>query len=230
MIRFISILVLIVTSFSVSANSVESVEVLKSLMPKVCHFSGVFNQSKQIKTLPVPLNSTGEFIYSCDLGLIWKTQKPIVESLVFTNQKLHFLVPEKLSIENLDGVQHDFLGNLLLGLMSGNTEFISKEFEIDVSEQKGETTQLTLQPKNKMIKRAIQSVTLEKESTANELQIVITDKNNQVTKIISSEKQQYAQSENITKDTDFSKQCMSLSADGCELLLNPVRISTSGQN
>lgn len=221
-----------------SASSDESLEVLKSLMPKVCNFSGEFSQSKQIKTLPVPLVSSGEFIYSCDLGLIWKTQKPIVESLVFTNQKLHFLVPEKLSVENLEGVQHDFLANLLLGLMAGNTEFISKEFEIDVSEKKGDVIQLTLQPKNKMVKRAIHSVILEKESSEessietnrNGLHILITDKNKQVTKIISSGKQQFAQSKVFTKGNDFSKQCMSLSSDGCELLLNPVRISTSGQN
>ncbi len=193
-------------------------------MPAACHFSGEFSQTKQIKTLPVPLVSNGEFIYSCDLGLIWKTQNPIVESLVFTNQKLNFLVPEKLLIENLEGVQHDFLANLLLGLMAGNVEFIAKEFEIEISEKKDNLIQLTLAPKNKMVKQAIDTVVLKKQTNKKELQILITDKNQQVTRIVSIEKQQFA------KNDDFSKSCTSLSADACNLLLNPVRITTSGQN
>ena len=224
MIRFVFLVVFVASCFSVSANSKEKLQALKSMMPKVCHFSGEFSQTKQIKTLPVPLVSNGEFIYSCDHGLIWKTQNPIVESLVFTNQKLNFLVPEKLSVENLDGVQHDFLANLLLGLMAGNTEFIAKEFEVEVSDKKDNLIQLILVPKNKMVKQAIDSVVLKKQTNKNELQISITDRNQQVTRIVSTEKKQYA------KNDDFSNNCLSFSADGCKLLLNPVRITTSGQN
>jgi len=220
----------VVSSVSLSANTPENIKALKSMMPEACNFSGEFSQSKQIKSLPVPLVSMGEFIYSCDLGLIWKTQKPIVESLVFTNQKLNFLVPEKLSVENLDGVQHDFLANLLLGLMAGNTEFITKEFDIQMSKNDATGVELSLVPKNKMVKQAIDSVVLAKPSTKNELQISITDKNQQVTKIVSSETQQYAMNDKLSKDAAFSESCASLSADGCKLLLNPVRITTSGQN
>ena len=234
MIRFALLIVFVANSFSVSANTKENIQVLKSMMPKVCHFSGEFSQTKQIKTLPVPLVSNGEFIYSCDLGLIWKTQKPVVESLVFTHQKLNFLVPEKLSIENLDGVQHDFLANLLLGLMAGNTEFITKEFEIEISEKKDNLIQLILVPKNKMVKQAINSVVLEKsssnEKSKNGLQISIIDKNQQLTKIVSLEKQQFTVNDTIIKDEIFAASCKSLSVDGCKLLLNPVRITTSGQN
>ncbi|WP_299877613.1 outer membrane lipoprotein carrier protein LolA [uncultured Cocleimonas sp.] len=220
----------VVSSVSLSANTPENIKALKSMMPEACNFSGEFSQSKQIKSLPVPLVSMGEFIYSCDLGLIWKTQKPIVESLVFTNQKLNFLVPEKLSVEILDGVQHDFLANLLLGLMAGNTEFIAKEFDFQISKNDTTGVELSLVPKNKMVKQAIDSVVLAKPNTKKELQISITDKNQQVTRIVSSEKQQYAMNDKLSKDAAFSERCASLSADGCKLLLNPVRITTSGQN
>lgn len=228
MIRLLFLTALMLSNVSASASADNSLALLKSMMPTVCHFSGEFSQAKQIKTLPIPLVSKGEFIYSCDLGLIWKTQEPVTESLIFTNQKLHFLIPEKLSIENLEGVQHDFLANLLLGLMAGNTEFIEKEFDLETIEAKNGVEGLSLIPKNKVVKQAILSVTLEKIDSSslgkNGLQISITDKNLQVTRISSTEKQQYA------KNDEFSQHCTSLSADGCELLRNPVRVSTSGQN
>ena len=222
MIKFNLLFLLLFYSVFVSANSDENLHSLKSMMPKVCHFSGEFIQTKQIKTLPIPLVSNGVFVYSCELGLIWQTQKPIIESLVFTNEELHFLVPEKRSIENLDGVQHNFLANLLLGLMAGNTDFIENEFEILRIENEQNT--LTLSPKNNMVKRAILTVVLNKKTEINELEISITDKNKQTTKIVSTEKQQF-----VSND-DFSKNCHSISTKSCELLLNPVRISASGKN
>ena len=223
--RLFVLCLFVLSSVFANANSDDDLLTLKSMMPKVCHLAGEFSQSKQIKSIPVPLVSKGEFVYSCDFGLIWKTLTPVTESLVFSNKKHHFLVQDKFTVENLDGVQHYFLADLLLGLMSGNTEFIAKEFELSTLSdvQKG----LTLQPKNKMVKQAIQSVVLKKlddTNNKNALEITITDKNQQTTKIISSEKQQFANHD------DFSISCMSLSTSSCKLLFNPVRINTSGQN
>ena len=224
MTKFFLLCIFVLSSVFANANSVEDLLALKSMMPKVCHLSGEFSQSKQIKTLPVPLVSKGAFVYSCDSGLIWKTHTPISESLVFSNKKLHFLVQDKFTIENLDGLQHHFLADLLLGLMSGNTGFIADEFEL--SQLSDNQKSLILQPKNKMVKKAIQSVVLKKldDSNKNALEIIITDKNQQTTKIISSEKQRFANTD------DFSIGCMSLSIPSCKVLLDPVRIITSGQN
>ncbi len=220
MIKSILLSFVLATTFAY-ANSDKELEILKSMLPEACFFSGEFNQSKQIKTLPVPLKSNGEFVYSCDSGLIWNTQKPIVESLVFTNEKLHFLVLDQSTQENLDGVQHFFLANLLLSLMAGDTQFIANEFKLISS--KDQHGILTLKPKNKMVKQAIQSVMLKKIESSNVLEISITDSKQQITQIVSSEKQQFKAND------DFVKSCMSLSTSSCKLLLDPVRISTSGE-
>lgn len=222
--QFIGVITLLFSSFCVSASANKGVDLLTLMLPQVCHFAGEFSQSKHIKALPMPLASNGEFIYSCDLGLIWKTQKPVIESLVFTHQKLHFLVPEKLSVENLDSVQHEFLANLLLGLMAGNTGFIANKFEIKVLEKQGGIIALKLLPKSKLLRQAIDSVVLENQTEKNEIKISIIDNKQQITTIVSTEKRQYA------NKNDFLEGCVSLSADGCELLKRPVRVSRSGEN
>ena len=192
---------------------------LQEMLPKDCHFSGEFQQKKQIKSLPVPLNSAGVFSYSCDYGLIWATQSPIQEALVFTKENLHFLVPDNITVENLEGVQHDFIAKLLLGLLSGDTGFIEKEFDISETPQ---SDSLLLKPKSTFVKRAINSVLLKKQPEGKSLSIKITDKNKQSTQIITKQSSQYA-----NKD-EFKQHCIREFNDTCDLLLDPERISNEG--
>lgn len=213
-------LVLTLLSFN-SAYSLTNKQFLASMLPDNCYFSGDFSQTKKIKALPKPLASNGGFLYSCKLGLIWETKTPIKESLVFSTDQLNFLVKDESSAENLESVQHDFLAKLLLGLMAADTQFIEKEFEIEMDATESQQSSLIMVPKGKMIKEAIQSVVLEKAANKKNLVITITDKNQQVTKINTIEVARY------TDDNDFKKRCASQQyhSNACALLLDPERVA-----
>lgn len=202
------------------AYSMTNKQLLATMLPDNCYFSGDFKQSKKIKALPKALNSQGGFLYSCKLGLIWETQSPIKESMVFSTERLNFLVKDQHSAENMDSVQHDFLAKLLLGLMAADIQLIENEFELEISEADSQKSSLTLVPKVKMIKETIQSVILEKAANPKSLVITITDKNQQVTTINTNEVARY------DDDKGFKTRCIShkYHTNACALLLDPERV------
>lgn len=204
----------------------EHSQTLALIAPDACHFSGSFHQSKHVKSLPVLLESTGDFLFSCQYGLIWRTKQPVLESLIFTKENTHFLMTENEDATVLEGAEYDFMAKLLLGLMSGDTHYIEKAFEVEVqhtadSKKAIEATETTnkqtiqLTPKSKFIKKAIHSVLLSKELTNASLRITITDKNQQATKI------ETKQVKTFSDEKGFGKYCSTQFADSetCQLLM-----------
>ena len=77
MIKLIATSLFVLFSTFVLADAAEDQQAmgeLKKIVPEVCSFSGEFTQSKQIKSLPVPLISKGGFVFSCDSNV--KAEQP----------------------------------------------------------------------------------------------------------------------------------------------------------
>ena len=117
-------------------------------------------------------------------------------------------------------MQHDFLAKLLLGLMAADIGVIENEFDLKMGESDSQQSSLIMVPKGEMIKKAIQSVELQKEQNKKNLIITITDKNGQVTKINTKEVERYSD------DKDFKKRCTTQQyhSNACALLLDPERV------
>lgn len=96
-----------------------------------CHYRAGFIQQRTLPSLPVPLASSGSLLFACDLGLVWHTATPIEETLVYTIGATHFRIDGAGRTEPLQGLVHDFMADLLLGLMAGDGSAVTRHFTLE---------------------------------------------------------------------------------------------------
>lgn len=174
-------LLLLIISNITSAASGQHDAVLDSVLTQHCRFSGTFTQEKSLTSLPVALISTGKFLFDCDLGLIWHTAKPIVETKIYTTSSMHFHLDAKSEMEVLDDVIQTTIAKLLLDIMSANKEAITEGFVITPTG----TNSISLVPMGAFLKKGLQSISLKKNPAQNTLLIGLLDKKSQNTRITS---------------------------------------------
>lgn len=154
---------------------------LEDYLPSGCHHSGNYLQQKIIPDLAQPLETQGTFIYTCDHGLIWHTQSPIIETAIYKVSGRHFLATEDAAPSPMTGRVHQSLGTLLNHLIGGDASYLQRHFHATAQSE-----QLQLTPKSKRLKRFIQhiliqpqtdKVTIELHHAGNELtHITIVDR------------------------------------------------------
>lgn len=174
-------IIVIISSFLLGVTTHTSRASALDTLPKHCHFSSKFDQEKRLKSLPVPLKSSGRMYFSCQAGLIWQTQMPIQESLILTNSDYHFKQLNEsnslnrkstTTIEVLDSVEIRFLSRLLIGLMSADKDYIINNFT--VKETTARSFELT--PSDTFISKAINTVNIRRPEDKDSLNIIIDQK------------------------------------------------------
>ncbi len=128
-------------------------------LPNGCHLSGKFRQSKSIAGLHQPLISEGEFLYSCNAGLIWHTRAPIMESLIYGLEKPPAKLTDGVAIEVLDNRVHRQLGRLLNSLIGGDDGYLHKTFDARKRDKL-----LVLAPKKKRMQKFISAIDLTRQA------------------------------------------------------------------
>lgn len=150
---------------------------------------GEFSQQKQLALLPQPLRSNGRFLYSRQHGLLWHTQAPLENRVLFTQQ----------GIDNLDQPQANPQGagqqaamrlfsQLFFALVSADIAQLSEHFEID-GENLAEQWRLQLTPKPGDVARAIQTLELRGDKQLH--QVMFVDNNGDRTTIQFHNQQDY---------------------------------------
>lgn len=134
------------------SNKKSSAQRLTEHLPASCYHSGHYAQEKKLDGINQPLESQGDFIFSCQHGLIWHTQSPVIETAIYTARGKHFLIADE-QITPLDNRIHKALGTLLNHLMGGDTQYLLRNFTL---EEQDKSLQLT--PKHKRLKRAVQRI------------------------------------------------------------------------
>ncbi|MBO1256751.1 outer membrane lipoprotein carrier protein LolA [Alteromonas sp. 5E99-2] len=163
-------------------NSTE-LQLLADLSPTSCHFSGTFSQQKNVKGLPVPLLSTGDFFFSCDLGLIWNTLSPFSEALLYINASNNFRIDDKGNVEALSGVAHYSMSKIFLKLLKGDTQYFADAFSV-VLIPNSDTIELT--PESSFMKKGIEHIHFNKNKDEQgniQLEIRVMDITGQMTKV-----------------------------------------------
>lgn len=222
MLFFLSSLCLATTDKKNDSQTLENE--LRSLMPTECVFSTQFTQTK--KTTPFTLTSNGILFYSCDYGLLWKSTTPFIETLIYKKNSLNFRIEEDGTREKLTSIAHRNLGKFLLHLLDGNVAYFFDAF--DVTKETKETkdaTELLLTPKNKHMKKAIQSISLTmlsapehiKDASSLQLNIRINHANEDMTDITINNIVT-SQPENAAQLDVFCTQTMGESNNVCETL------------
>ncbi len=142
---------------------------LTKILPQHCLLSGSFTQTRKLHTLPAPLVSSGQFFFSCHNGLIWQTNSPINETLIYTQQTYHFQIKGQQLPQLLQSRLHDHLAKILLGLMSADKHYLQEQFVIN--SEPNDNTSFILEPKNKQLKRALRKIIVRQQNKLNTLKI-----------------------------------------------------------
>jgi outer membrane lipoprotein-sorting protein len=133
---------------------------------------GNFVQTKQIKILNKPLESTGSFVYQQTKGVIWKTIKP-VPAQILINENSIFMQQEEQSIPA-------DVSDLFQALLRFDLTKLSETFLITGS-LKNKSWQVQLEPKEDMFKNLIAQILLTGDTEVRYFEII--ESNGNTTKI-----------------------------------------------
>ncbi len=185
-----------------------------------CHFSGDFTQQKRLAGVARPVVSNGQFLYSCERGVIWQVEMPESDVLVLradpgSNKSRAFRIVEQ-HVEPLKGRQSRFLTQLIMSLMAGDQAALQSQFE--VTQEPNSVVVLT--PKKRALKRVIKRIEVSSETGGDvegpkgKMQIRMIDRNGQITQINAHQKQRFdALSQALCEQASMSKQACGLLYD-----------------
>ena len=166
-------------------------QLLSAIFPPSCHFSGQFQQQKHVEGIAFPLVSSGDFFYSCDLGLVWNTQKPFQDAMLYANASASFRVNEQGEIEPLTGTARYIMSSVFIRLLEGDTAYFAEEFDVSFDSATGTTV---LIPNGEFMRRGLQQIAVQKTPHENQqvsLHTTITDITGQNTVIRITETDNY---------------------------------------
>ena len=163
----------------VAASNTLASEILQSMLPIDCAFSANFTQSQVIQDIPKPITSNGALLFSCQHGLVWRTQTPTLQILLYgskgkVNTK-HAKIDADGKLEYLSGRSTRQMAALLNAIMGSDTAYILKRFDITQSEQSTVSKRIHLTPKNKHLKKFITHIELDKQAEIVVIRIINND-------------------------------------------------------
>lgn len=160
---FIAIFLMFAAPLAAWANTT----ILGSYLPEGCYHAGEYQQHKTLAGMDKPLITDGSFAFDCNQGLIWHTQSPITETIIYKAQGNHVVVRADGSTQVLDSRAQRALGKILNNLIGGNSDYLQKTFNIvekssDIkkgsSTEKADSVELT--PKNKQMQKFLHSLSI----------------------------------------------------------------------
>lgn len=157
-------------------------QLLASVFPQSCHFSGKFVQQKTVEGLPVPLSSDGDFFYSCELGLVWRTVAPFEEAILYVNSSNNYRMDESGELQPLSGIARYIMSSVFVKLLNGDTAYFLDAFSVS----EADAGAVMLEPESDYMKKGLERILFEK-NTDDELGITlgikVTDATGQVTSV-----------------------------------------------
>lgn len=224
----ITLLALLFTLTSPRSLATEDVTnektLLAGLFPTSCHFSGHFLQHKNVEGLPLPLKSTGDFFYSCDLGLVWSTTAPFRDAILYVNRAKNYRVDEQGVLTPLTGIARYIMSNVFVRLLNGDADYFAEEFAISLADD----NVVALKPESDFMKKGIESIRFKKVNDTEHgtsLFIDVTDATGQITRVSIDQIRDY----DIDGKRHAFDQCETLYADTtdwCQVLRSPSRAET----
>lgn len=129
---------------------------------------GQFVQQRYLKSLPKPLQTTGQFALQKQTGLFWHVQKPLdVQLRVRPNGIAQW---DKKTWRNSSQSGQAAQVKLFMAVLGGNTQELSKQFDLDVSGSLKQWT-LTLRPKTNIMKQVFQNITIQGDQVVRQVEL-----------------------------------------------------------
>ena len=193
---------------------------LKTILPQDCQFSATFAQQKKLAEIPIPLNSSGNFLFSCKQGLIWNQIQPFREALLYTKHHINFDISQD-KVKSLKGSLHYSLSKVLIGLMRGDVAYIEKNFSVQPLDDQARAGYLLI-PSNTYMKKAIARIALWKTKLTGAVHYQITDVQQQQT-LVTIENIQSLDERQYSNVVDACVGLLGFSKNTCDALRYPMR-------
>ena len=176
---FLNMFLVFATSLAAPLTAWADATKLNSYLPEGCYHSGEYQQHKTLAGMDKPLITDGSFVFNCNQGLIWHTQSPITETIIYKAQGDHVILHADGSTQVLDSRAQRALGKILNNLIGGNSDYLQQTFSIvekDSSIKKEDSAKensVELTPKNKQMQKFLHSlsITLQADSVKITLQL-----------------------------------------------------------
>ena len=139
----------------------QDVPSIKQFLPQHCHYVAQFEQSRTLAALPIPLVSKGRLLHDCDRGLIWRTEIPIVESLVYSSSNRYFRIATEDKATELNGIIQGQIAMVMSALMQGNIKLLKQRFSLTITDSEARRT-LVLTPVQQIVQEFIHRVRLDR--------------------------------------------------------------------
>ena len=96
--------------------------------------SGHFIQEKTLSGFPKPMRTEGSFYLDLDRGIVWVTEKPFANTIIFSEDGLRSksqYATSRLSSQEIPYLKT--VNELILGMLAGQTARLQADFEIKLS-------------------------------------------------------------------------------------------------
>lgn len=157
--NLLTLISFLMMSFSLAAQNFTFDDVCRKLSENP-NMTGDFVQEKNLKNSSRPMKSSGKFIFSPD-GLLWKTEKPFLSSMVVTKKFIR--QTNSKGVSNVQDISQDQIFSnislMLTSIFNGNSQEILKVFDVKFSSSEKNWTAL-LTPKDAQISSVIKSLEL----------------------------------------------------------------------
>lgn len=149
----------VVNSVVADSPKVNSPASLNHYLPESCYQTGRYTQQKSIAGMTKLLETEGSFAFACDKGLLWHTAEPLNETLIYQLQGAAELVRADGSHQKLSGTVQRHLGQMLNNLLSGNSAYVEKTFDVVTTE-----TGVRLTPRKKRMEKFLRRIDISRSS------------------------------------------------------------------
>ena len=120
---------------------------------------GPFVQEKHLRALPKPLTSTGQFVLSKDLGLLWQLQTPLQQEYRIDGSGIAKRTPQgwqPVAQQSASAQQN----RLFLAVLKGDSSGLRQDFDLKLSGDANAWT-LDLAPRSLMLKQIFSAIQIQ---------------------------------------------------------------------
>jgi outer membrane lipoprotein-sorting protein len=132
---------------------------LAAQLAKPAVVRGPFVQEKHLRALPKPLTSTGQFVLSKDLGLLWLLEKPLQQDYRIDATGIAKRTPQgwqPVAQQSASAQQN----RLFLAVLKGDSSGLRQDFDLSLSGEAANWT-LALTPKSLLLKQIFSAIQIQ---------------------------------------------------------------------
>ena len=158
LLRFLALSVFTTLTLTAATCSVASVSDIAARIQRAAVVEGEFTQTEKLVSVPKTFQCEGFFIFWNDDVLLWKTEKPISTTTVYTDQSVKtYIHLNGKRIENTSASNTNIVNRILSGLLSADMTSLELDFQI-FTQNNPDGWQMNFYPKSNMTASIIKHV------------------------------------------------------------------------